>query len=120
MIPAADKLIAVAPGRACDGTEFGCQRDFLQNRFVYVIFSPRARGLSIGINLNPDKLCNFGCAYCEVDRHTPGRAPELDVDAMAIELESTLNFVLSDTPLLPPQYARLSPEMARLRHVALS
>jgi wyosine [tRNA(Phe)-imidazoG37] synthetase (radical SAM superfamily) len=54
-----------------------------------------------------------------VDRRTAGRAPELDVDAMGRELESTVRLVSSGT-LLPPQYARLSPELRRLSHVALS
>ncbi|MDR2658499.1 MAG: hypothetical protein LBC27_00710 [Spirochaetaceae bacterium] len=34
---------------------------------VYPVYSRRAGGLSIGINLYPDKkYCNFNCAYCEV------------------------------------------------------
>ena len=39
-----------------------------QNRYVYAVVSRRARGLSIGVNLNPDKVCNFDCTYCQVDR----------------------------------------------------
>ena len=57
------------PARRAAGTAFGSPRDFLGNRFVYAVVSPRARGLSIGVNLNPDRECNFDCAYCEVDRH---------------------------------------------------
>ena len=49
-------------------TAFGCPRDFLGNRFVYTVVSPRARGLSVGVNMNPDQRCNFDCAYCEVDQ----------------------------------------------------
>jgi hypothetical protein len=49
-------------------TAFGCPRDFLNDRFVYVVISPRARGLSVGVNMNPDNQCNFDCAYREVDR----------------------------------------------------
>ena len=43
------------------GTAFGCPRDFLDTRFVYAVVSPRARGLSVGVNMNPDKFCNFDC-----------------------------------------------------------
>ena len=50
-------------------TAFGSPRDFLDNRFVYAVVSPRARGLSVGINLCPDKNCNFQCVYCEVHRN---------------------------------------------------
>jgi histidinol dehydrogenase len=34
---------------------------------VYPVISRRARGLSVGINLFPDrKICSFDCPYCEV------------------------------------------------------
>ncbi|MBM3871597.1 MAG: radical SAM protein, partial [Verrucomicrobia bacterium] len=33
-------------------------RDFT---YVYPVISRRSGGLSIGINLNPDKKCNFDC-----------------------------------------------------------
>jgi len=35
------------------------QRSFDDNKFVYPVLSRRSRGLSIGVNLNPDKICNF-------------------------------------------------------------
>ena len=70
-------------------TAFGCPRNFLGNRFVYVVISARARGLSIELNLNPDKLCNFDCVYCEVNREAPLADRELDVGVMAAELEKT-------------------------------
>ena len=101
-------------------SEFGCPRDFLQNRFVYVVVSPRARGLSIGVNLNPDKQCNFDCAYCEVDRRVVNPAAQLDLKAMAGELESTIKAATSGELQRQPRYGRLSAELARLRHVALS
>src|SRR5512140_1350559 len=69
---------------------FARPRDRLGNRFVYAAISQRARGLSIGVNLNPDKRCSFDCVYCEVDRDTPGRARRLDVAVMASELERLL------------------------------
>ncbi len=51
----------------CGTTAYGCPRDFLDNRLVYVVISPRTRGLSIGASLNPDRQCNFDCVYCEVN-----------------------------------------------------
>ena len=50
------------------------RRDFSDNRYVYPVVSRRSRGVSIGVNLNPDKVCNFDCVYCQVDRTTPGGA----------------------------------------------
>src|SRR6266498_5185736 len=71
-------------------TAFGCPREFLNNRFVYVVISSRARGLSIGVNMNPDKRCNFDCGYCEVNRGLPAWEEKLDADVMAKELRQTL------------------------------
>lgn len=101
-------------------TAFGCPRDFLDNRFVYVVISPRARGLSIGVNLNPDKKCNFNCLYCEVDRTKPGLPGTLDLDTIADELHRTINYVSAGGLGVHPRYAGLSPELLRPRHVTLS
>jgi wyosine [tRNA(Phe)-imidazoG37] synthetase (radical SAM superfamily) len=101
-------------------TAFGCPRDFLDNRFVYTVISPRARGLSIGVNLNPDKLCNFDCVYCEVNRAEPPRERNLDLDVMALELERTLELVQSGRIRERANYGLLPEELIKLRHVALS
>jgi wyosine [tRNA(Phe)-imidazoG37] synthetase (radical SAM superfamily) len=108
-------------GRANGGPEtaFGSPRDFLDNRFVYAVVSPRARGLSVGINMNPDKLCNFRCVYCEVHRNGTTGEP-LDVPAMAAELRQTLAFVRSGRLRERPWYRTLPDELLQLRHVALS
>ena len=101
-------------------TAFGCPRDFLNNRFVYAVISARAHGLSLGVNMNPDKRCSFDCLYCEVDRRNPPRETRLDVDAMAAELHKTLAFVLAGKLRERPFYSALSEELFTLRHVALS
>jgi wyosine [tRNA(Phe)-imidazoG37] synthetase (radical SAM superfamily) len=101
-------------------TASGCARDFLGNRFVYVAISARARGLSIGLNLNPDRLCNFNCVYCEVNREAPPAGYELDVDVMASELEKTLSLIHSGQIRRLARYGSLSSDLLRLRHVAFS
>jgi wyosine [tRNA(Phe)-imidazoG37] synthetase (radical SAM superfamily) len=101
-------------------TAFGRPRDFLDNRFVYTVVSARARGLSIGINMNPDKWCNFACPYCEVHRNETSRERCLDVDVMAAELNRTLAFVHAGRLRERPWYHALPDEMLRLRHVTLS
>jgi wyosine [tRNA(Phe)-imidazoG37] synthetase (radical SAM superfamily) len=101
-------------------TAFGCPRDFLQNRFVYVVISPRARGLSIGVNMNPDKRCNYDCVYCEVNRSGPVRETQLDVPVMTNELERTLELVRSGRLREDPRYRSVPPELLELRHVTLS
>jgi len=104
----------------CPETDFGAPRDFLDNRFVYAVISARARGLSVGINLCPDKHCNFQCVYCEVHRNGDGHAGELDVDAMAAEFKRTLAFVRGGRLRERPWYRALPDELLQLRHVALS
>ncbi len=101
-------------------TAFDRPRDFLNNRFVYAVISPRARGLSLGVNMNPDQHCDFDCVYCEVDRRTPPRELALDVDAMGDELRRTLTFVHQGRLREHPTYQTLPDELLQLRHVALS
>jgi wyosine [tRNA(Phe)-imidazoG37] synthetase (radical SAM superfamily) len=101
-------------------TAFGRPRDFLNNHFVYAVISSRARGLSLGINLNPDKFCNFDCVYCEVDRRVPPAVLKLDVDVMAGELRRTIAFIQQGRLRELPAYRGLPDELLQLRHVALS
>lgn len=101
-------------------TAFDRPRDFLNNRFVYAVISPRAHGLSLGVNMNPDQHCDFDCVYCEVDRRTPPRETTLDVDAMGDELRRTLMFVHQGRLRERSTYQALPDELLQLRHVALS
>jgi wyosine [tRNA(Phe)-imidazoG37] synthetase (radical SAM superfamily) len=109
------------PGRhnGSHETAFGCPREYLDNRFVYMVVSSRARGLSIGIDMSPDKNCNFRCVYCEVHRDE-GPLSELDVETMAGELKKTLAFVRNGRLRELPTYRVLPDELLQLRHVALS
>ena len=106
------------PGNALE-TALGCPRDFLNNRYVYAVVSARARGLSIGVNMNPDKNCNFNCVYCEVHRDGETREP-LDVEVMAAELKQTLAIVRAGRLRERQWYHSLPDELLHLRHVALS
>jgi wyosine [tRNA(Phe)-imidazoG37] synthetase (radical SAM superfamily) len=101
-------------------TAFAYPRDYLSNRFVYLTISPRARGLSIGVNLNPDRHCNFDCVYCEVDRRGPTANTALDLSVLASELESTIVLVTSGKLREQSPYSHMPPELLRLRHVAIS
>ena len=73
-----------------------------QNRYVYAVRSRRAGGISIGVNLDPQKTCNFDCVYCEViDRREMakgvGRPPIAVADVVA-ELEAELSSFDRSTP----------------------
>jgi wyosine [tRNA(Phe)-imidazoG37] synthetase (radical SAM superfamily) len=67
-------------------------RHFTDFTFVYPVISRRSRGLSIGVNLNPDKVCNFDCIYCEVDRRIPGAVTGVDLRQMKDELAAMISF----------------------------
>lgn len=101
-------------------TAFDRPRDLLGNRFVYAVISSRAGGLSLGVNMNPDRLCNFDCSYCEVDRRSPSPESKLLVDVMAAELRRTILAVQQGQLGSRPWYQSLPAELLQLRHVALS
>jgi len=47
--------------------EISNHRDREEGAIIYPVYSRRSAGLSIGVNLFPDrKLCSFDCPYCEV------------------------------------------------------
>ena len=99
---------------------FGYPRDFLGNKFVYFVISPRAHGLSIGLNLNPFVSCNLNCLYCEVDRTQVPVDSELDIHRMIVELGETLELAQGGWLRQWPRYAKLPAELLEVRHVALS
>lgn len=117
--PAERKRKHPARANGSPETAFGSPRDFLDNQFVYAVVSARARGLSVGVNMNPDKNCNFRCVYCEVHRNGDPRS-ELDVEVMASELKKTLALVRAGRLRERPWYHSLPDELLQLRHVALS
>jgi wyosine [tRNA(Phe)-imidazoG37] synthetase (radical SAM superfamily) len=95
------------------------RRNFLGNRYVHCVLSQRAGGLSVGINVNPDKRCNFDCVYCEVDRTPRGGPARLPVSAMLEELERVLDGIFHQRP--PNGADASAPALALpFREVALS
>ena len=95
-------------------------REFRDHRYVYAVLSRRARGVSIGINLNPDKSCNFGCIYCQVDRRIPGGSREIDENILLEELRVLLDVGASGELARLAQVDALPAELARVADVAFS
>lgn len=108
-----------APRRGTDG-HFNSPRNFLNNRFVYAVISQRARGLSIGINLNPDKRCNFSCLYCEVNRDEPGTETKVNVRVLSHELLALLSRAFEHRMRELPAFRNTPDELLELKEVALS
>ncbi len=91
------------------------------NRPVQAVVSPRAGGLSVRLNLNPDGRCNMQCAYCEVDRARLGGGPSRpDIAAMMAELARVMEQIDAGDGALIPGCAGAPAEYLRLGHVALS
>jgi wyosine [tRNA(Phe)-imidazoG37] synthetase (radical SAM superfamily) len=88
-------------------------RTFADFTFVYPVISRRSQGLSIGINLNPDKVCNFDCIYCEVDRRVPGKVSRVDLRQMRDELAAMIHFVRDGGLAREPKFDELPPFLTR-------
>jgi wyosine [tRNA(Phe)-imidazoG37] synthetase (radical SAM superfamily) len=81
--------------------------------YVYPVISRRAKGLSIGVNLNPDAACNFDCVYCQVDRSTKRSLKVVDLAVLESELRHLVTnhrglFGESEFRSVPERYRRLN------------
>lgn len=82
--------------------------------------SRRSRGLSIGINLNPDTACNFDCVYCQVDRSGTPRVREVDLDRVRIELADMIRLAKSGALFSEPEFANVPAVLRRINDIAFS
>jgi wyosine [tRNA(Phe)-imidazoG37] synthetase (radical SAM superfamily) len=95
-------------------------RSFHSNKFVYPVLSRRSRGISIGINLNPDKICNFDCIYCQVDRRSAAETHFVETERLLEELEQMLDLVNSGALYADPKFAPVPGHLRRLNDIAFS
>jgi wyosine [tRNA(Phe)-imidazoG37] synthetase (radical SAM superfamily) len=95
-------------------------RGFAENRYVYPVLSRRAGGISIGVNLNPDKACNFRCVYCQVDRAQPGVGESIDLSRLSDELNRMVESVVSGHIYEGPRFRTAPLSLRRLNDIALS
>lgn len=96
------------------------RRSFEANVYVYPVISRRSKGLSIGVNLNPDKVCNFDCVYCQVDRTTPGGPRDVDLAQLGVELEDMLGRVKDGSLWQEPPFDGTPAALRRLNDIAFS
>lgn len=95
-------------------------RRFDEQRFVYPVVSRRSRGLSVGVNLNPDKICNFDCIYCQVNRTTPAEFTFVEFERLLDELKVTLELVTSGAIFEHPKFSHTPDHLRRLNDIAFS
>ncbi len=95
-------------------------RRFEDFRYAYAVISRRSGGVSIGVNLNLDKICNFACPYCQVNRHQPGLPQLLDESQLIHEVNSLLESFDAEGICRLPRFAAVPDAQKRLHDVALS
>lgn len=95
-------------------------RDWRNNAYVYPVISRRSRGLSIGINLNPDKACNFDCVYCQVDRTVPPRYRDVEPQRLSAELKEMLDLATSGELFAEEAFVHVPEPLRRINDIAFS
>jgi wyosine [tRNA(Phe)-imidazoG37] synthetase (radical SAM superfamily) len=95
-------------------------RQWKGNRYVYAVVSRRSRGVSIGINLNPGKECNFRCIYCQVDRRDTSSVGTVDPGRLAEELGAAMQQERDGSLYEIAPFNLLPPERRGLRDIAFS
>lgn len=96
------------------------ERRFAENLFVYPVLSRRSRGISIGVNLNPDKVCNFDCIYCQVDRVRQSETRFVAMDRLLAELDETLTLAVSGELYSAPPFDATPDPLRRVNDIAFS
>lgn len=96
------------------------RRRFETNRFVYPVLSRRSGGISIGVNLNPDKICNFDCIYCQVDRTRQSETRFVETDQLLDELDHTLELAALGKLFETEAFRDTPPHLRRLNDIAFA
>ncbi|WP_428387809.1 radical SAM protein [Mucisphaera sp.] len=107
-------------GSALDRVFSHHPRQWRQFRLVYPVVSRRSGGLSIGVNLTPDGVCNFDCTYCSVDREKVADQPPADLDELQAELSVMFALVQSGDIWTDPDFADVPESHRVLRDLAFS
>jgi wyosine [tRNA(Phe)-imidazoG37] synthetase (radical SAM superfamily) len=95
-------------------------RRFEEFKYVYPVLSRRSHGISLGLNVNPDKACNFDCIYCQVDRTTESAVKKFDLPIAEQELREMLEMVRSGEIAQHAPFNSVPHDLIRLNDIALS
>ena len=114
--------MCAAPGKPPTPlSESAHPRTFRTNTFVYPVLSRRSGGVSVGVNLNPDKACNFDCIYCQVDRSKKPPEVFVQLDPFEAELRGVLEGLKPGGWLWSePEFASLPEAKRRVTDIAFS
>ncbi len=96
------------------------RRQWRRCLYVYPVISRRAKGLSIGINLNPDKRCNFSCVYCQINRNITRGLHEVDIEVVRAELREAMQAAIDGELWSEERFAKTPADLRRINDIALS
>jgi wyosine [tRNA(Phe)-imidazoG37] synthetase (radical SAM superfamily) len=96
------------------------ERRWADNLYVYAVVSRRSGGVSVGINLNPGKECNFDCIYCQVDRKVPAVTRKVDLQRLVGELDRVLEAERDGSLYEAMPFSVLEPDRRGVRDIAFS
>ena len=89
-------------------------------KFVYPVLSRRSGGISVGINLNPDKVCNFDCIYCQVNRRRQSQTRFVDMEELTQELREMLKLVATGKLYEMEPFHNTPPGLRHLKDISFS
>ncbi|MBI3864189.1 MAG: radical SAM protein [Planctomycetia bacterium] len=95
-------------------------RSWHDNKFVYPVVSRRSKGISIGVNLNPDKVCNFDCIYCQVDRRSEAETKFVETAALLAEIDAMLKLVTTGELFADEAFRNVPAKRRRLNDIAFA
>jgi len=96
------------------------RRQWRDCRYVYPVISRRSKGLSIGVNLNSDKGCTFGCVYCQIDRAVGRNLSEVHLAILHDELHLAIEEARSGRLWAEPRFAMTPGSLRRINDIAFS
>lgn len=95
-------------------------RSFADLKFAYPVLSRRSRGISIGVNLNPDRVCNFDCIYCQVDRRSESETRFVEMDRLLDELNWLLDEALTGRLFETGKFTQVPAPLRRINDIAFA
>ena len=96
------------------------RRQWRRCLYVYPVIARRSKGLSIGVNLNPDKRCNFSCLYCQINRGIRRDLTDVDVEILRDELRLALAEALAGRLWSERRFVSTPLAMRRINDIAFS
>jgi wyosine [tRNA(Phe)-imidazoG37] synthetase (radical SAM superfamily) len=96
------------------------RRQWRECVYVYPVISRRARGVSVGVNLNIDKRCSYACVYCQINRKLKRPPCPVDPARLREELLLALGAVQSGELWAEERFSQTPDALRRINDIAFS